>query len=82
MEFQTGNPEPGQFYISQVTGAQKKLPRSNVELTKTLKYRRISGPFLSEQEAKQQKELKLLRENFQLESYVWECQRRESLAMA
>ena len=81
MEFQVGNPEPGLFYISQVTEAQKKLPRNNVELRKTLQYRRISGPFVSEPEAKQ-KELKLLRENFQLESYVWQCQRRESPAMA
>jgi hypothetical protein len=81
MEFQIGNPEPGLFYISLVTEAQKKLPRNNVELTKTLQYRRISGPFVSEQDAKQE-ELKLQRENSRLESYIWQCQRRESPAMA
>ena len=81
MEFQTGNPEPGLFYISLVSEAQQKLPRNNVELTKTLQYRRIGGPFKSEQEAKQD-EKKLRNENVKLETYVWQCQRRESPAMA
>ena len=80
MEFQTGKPEPGLFYISLVPEALRKLPPDNVELTKTLKHRRICGPFKSEQEAKQE-EKKLLNENAKLETYVWQCQRRESPAM-
>ena len=39
MEFQTGKPEPGLFYISLVPEALRKLPPDNVELTKTLKHR-------------------------------------------
>jgi hypothetical protein len=80
MDFQTGNPEQGLFYISLVPEAQRKLPRNNVELTKAIQYRRIRGPFKTEQEAKQE-EKKLLNENSKLETYVWQCQRRESPAM-
>ena len=80
MDFQTGNPEQGLFYISLVPEAQRKLPRNNVELTKTIQYRRIRGPFKTEPEAKQE-EKKLLNENSKLETYVWQCQRRESPAM-
>ena len=80
MDFQTGNPEQGLFYISLVPEAQRKLPRNNVELTKTIQNRRIRGPFKTEPEAKQE-EKKLLNENSKLETYVWQCQRRESPAM-
>ena len=52
MEFQNGKPEPGLFYISLVPEALRKLPPDNVELTKTLKHRRICGPFKSEQRGK------------------------------
>jgi hypothetical protein len=80
MEFQTSNPEPGLFYISLVSGAQRNLPRNNVELNKTIQCRRIRGPFKSEQEAKQE-EQKLRKENSKLETYIWQCQRRESPAL-
>jgi hypothetical protein len=80
MEFQTGNLEPGLFYISQVPEAQRKLPWNNIELNKTILSRRIRGPFKSEQEAKQE-EQKLLNENSNLETYVWLCPRRECSAM-
>jgi len=80
MEFQTGKLVPGLFYISLVPEAQQKLPRNNVELTKMIQYRRIRGPFKSEQEAKQE-EQKLLTENSKLKTYVWLCPRRESPAL-
>jgi len=81
MEFQTGKAEPGLFYISLVPEAQRKLPRDNVEFTKTIQYRRIRGPFKSEQEAKQE-EQRLRNVDSKLETYVWQCPRRESPAMA
>jgi len=80
MEFQTGNLEPGLFYISLVPEAQRKLPWNNIELNKTILCRRIRGPFKSEQEAKQE-EQKLLNENSNLETCVWLCPRRASPAM-
>jgi hypothetical protein len=80
MDFQTGKLVPGLFYISLVPEAQQKLPRNNVELTKMIQYRRIRGPFATEQEA-QQEEQKLLTENSKLETYVWQSQRQRSPAM-
>ena len=80
MEFQTGNPEPGLFYVSLVPEAMRKLPWNNIELNKTIQYQRIRGPFQSEQEAKQE-EQNLLNEIPKLETYVWLCPRRESPSM-
>ena len=81
MEFQTGNLEPSLFYISLISEGQRKLPLNNVELRKTIEHRRIRGPFKSEQEAKQE-EKKLLAEDSKLVTYVWQCQRSKTPAMA
>jgi hypothetical protein len=50
-------------------------------LAKTIEHRRIRGPFKSELEAKKE-ETKLLADDSKLGTYVWQCQRRKTPAMA